>query len=123
MKLKHYLFNFLEWLEKWRKEHDICEVCHENPVELRCYEGCGKRICSNCESYYYEDATICVECRNAITPEQEVEERQEAIVSLAEECTCPDSVWIGHGNHDIACELTEDEHDAIWEYKRAQVTK
>lgn len=116
MKLKHYLFNFIEWLNEWRREHDLCEVCHESSVETRCYEGCGKRICDNCESYYYEDATICVECRDKITPEQEAEERHEAIVDLMNDCLCGLEGF-------LTCDLSEEDHDAIAEYKRSQVTK
>lgn len=125
MKLRHYLFNFIESLNAWRRQHDLCEVCNENPVETRCYEGCGKRICENCESYYYTDATICVECRDQITPEQETEERQEVITSLAEDCICEvKEGFNGEKNLIInsTCDLSEEEHDAIAEYKRSQVT-
>jgi hypothetical protein len=75
-RILHVLFSLIEKLEAWRVKHDLCEVCGENPVETRCWEGCKKRICGECESFYYEDATICKECEAQITPEEKAEDQR-----------------------------------------------
>jgi hypothetical protein len=75
-KLLHYLFNLIDKFGRWRDQHDICEVCDQNPAYTRCWEGCGKRICDECESFYYEDATICKECEADITPEEREADRR-----------------------------------------------
>lgn len=113
--IQHWVFNVIEWLEAWRMRHDICQCCYEEPVTQRCYEGCGKRICDNCESYYYEDATICVECRDKITPDEEAEMRKDAIVDLIDNCLCGMEGF-------LTCDLTDEEHKLIADYKE-QATK
>jgi len=35
--------------------------------------GCGHFICYGCDSMFYEDENLCVECRATITPEEEAE--------------------------------------------------
>lgn len=69
-RIMHFLFTLVDRLARWRDRYDICELCGEGTVDTCCYEGCGKRICCDCESFYYEDATICIECEQSITPEE-----------------------------------------------------
>lgn len=114
--IRHWVFNLLERLERWRREHDICEVCHEDAVDTRCSEGCQKRICFNCESYFYSDATICIECRNKITPEDEAEMRKDGVLSLIDDCLCGMEGF-------LTCDLTEEEHKLITDYKKEQAAK
>ena len=59
---------------------DICELCEEEIVDGPCV-GCGRRICMNCDSLYYDDETLCVECRKDITPDEEEEDRKLALAN------------------------------------------
>ena len=54
---------------------DICEVCEEEIADGPCV-GCGRRICMNCNSGYYEDEELCTLCRKDITPEEEGADRK-----------------------------------------------
>lgn len=82
-KVMHFIFELIDSLQNWREEHDICEVCKVSTAESKCSEGCGKRICYGCESFYYEDATICVECEKSITPEEREADRKRMKEAMA----------------------------------------
>jgi len=53
----------------------ICDLCKENAIDSTCVD-CGKEICVECDSGYYSDETLCVECRKQITPEEEEADRK-----------------------------------------------
>src|SRR5580692_11251402 len=67
------LDNFRCELNMWLDEHDLCEVCRDEPAANECI-GCGQRVGFECNSFYYEDETLCTECRATITPEEEAQD-------------------------------------------------
>lgn len=103
-RLKRWFFGKLDSVGNWLIQHDICEICHEETVDLTCV-GCKRRICINCDSGYYADETLCTDCRKDITPEEEAADRADDANSLAGDCHCPG-----------ACELSPEEHEYIAKY-------
>jgi hypothetical protein len=72
----HVLQGFYWWLECKASNLSQCELCHEETIARQCI-GCKAYICYGCDSMYYEDETLCAECRATITPEQEAQDRAE----------------------------------------------
>lgn len=77
-RLRRWLFEKANSLRDWINSFDICELCHEEVVDLSCV-GCKRRICMDCESGYYEDESLCKKCRSDITPEDEEQDRKDQL--------------------------------------------
>jgi hypothetical protein len=76
--LRYLYWHLHDWISSvalWLDVHDVCEVCKKESAANVCI-GCDRRICFECNSGYYEDETLCMECRKEITPEEEAEDRQ-----------------------------------------------
>jgi hypothetical protein len=76
--LRHKLQGIYVRLIDWLQEHSRCEICHEEQVAHLCI-GCGRYICYGCDSMFYEDENLCIECRATITPEEEAEMAREQV--------------------------------------------
>jgi predicted amidophosphoribosyltransferase len=77
-KLNHYLQGIYWWLEQKCSDLSNCELCNSMTVAKVCI-GCGSYVCYGCDSGYYEDETLCLNCRKEITPEQEAEDWKDAM--------------------------------------------
>lgn len=75
-RLRRWLFSFIERVHHWKVDHDLCELCRKDESQTNCIS-CNRRICYGCDSHYYEDVELCVECRKDITPEEEEQDRKE----------------------------------------------
>jgi hypothetical protein len=77
IRLRRWFFYWLEIvidrLSYWQCEHDLCEICKRYTADRICI-GCNRRIDYECDSCYYNDENLCIECRKDITPEQEAED-------------------------------------------------
>jgi len=113
--LKREFFGWWPSFRDWVNAKDSCEICGNEIADNICV-GCDRRICGMCESGYYSDESLCTECRKDITPEELEEDRKDAANSLAEECTCPKTAWLGSEPNDSTCELSEEEHEYISKY-------
>ena len=73
--------SFFSWWREfcnWVNGLDACELCGNEQADATC-AGCEKRICCMCNSGYYEDAELCMDCRKEITPEEEEKDRRDAL--------------------------------------------
>lgn len=82
-RLNHLLQGFYWWLEEKSSGLSCCEICNDEPVARVCI-GCDKYIGYGCDSLYYADETLCTECRSTITPEEEAQDRIDAIQEEAQ---------------------------------------
>ena len=114
-RLRRWLFSFIERVNHWNVDHDLCELCDTDESQTNCIT-CGKRICYGCDSRYYDDVELCTECRKNITPKEEEDDRIDHANGLAEQCTCPKTMWTGSDLNDSTCELSEEEHEYIKKY-------
>ena len=73
VKLRRWFFERLGTLAYRLAQYDTCELCGEDFADGPCV-GCGRRICIDCNSGYYEDEELCKECRKDITPEEEAQD-------------------------------------------------
>lgn len=127
MTIRRWIHDKLDRFEIWSQRRDemsviynsCCQICKKNMATTRCYEGCNKFICDDCESHFYEDATICVECEVALTPEKRAEMMKERANALAEECIC----FMTPGVKNPACELDDEEHEFIKAHADAEESR
>jgi hypothetical protein len=77
-RLRNYFWDWWQGFRDWIDGKDACELCGNEKADYICV-GCEKRICCMCNSGYYEDAELCRECRKDITPEEEEQDRRDAI--------------------------------------------
>lgn len=103
-RLRRWFYGKIADIAYWLGTKDVCELCGEDIADGGCV-GCERRICMNCDSGYYDDETLCTDCRAKITPEEEESDRQEQANFLKTECTCPS-----------ACELSSEEHEFVSQY-------
>jgi hypothetical protein len=82
-KLDSIHYKFTATTQRLRERYDLCEVCKANESDSICV-GCQRRICCECDSRYYYDVELCKRCRADITPEEEEQDRREALEYMAE---------------------------------------
>jgi hypothetical protein len=114
-RLRRWFYGKIADIAYWLGTKDVCELCGDDIADGGCV-GCEKRICMNCDSGYYDDETLCKDCRAKITPEEEESDRVEMANFLKTECTCPKQFYTGSEPNDSTCELSDDEHDHIRQY-------
>ena len=76
--IRRSFFSWWSGFRDWIDGLDACEICGNEMSNYIC-AGCEKRICCMCNSGYYEDAELCMDCRKEITPEEEEKDRRDAL--------------------------------------------